>query len=142
MRNHVSKLRFRFSRWTAIPALALAFVISAAASDDDLRLRAELEPPKEWGKAEGDAEWRKDSDGRLRFRVDVEDVREDGDGTVLVKRDGVVVFHAKIKIDDGQGRLELDSDDYEKVPKLEKDDEVIVKDEDEEKVLTGTLEKD
>lgn len=134
------------AKGVALAAFVGAFsAVTAMASDDDVRLRAELKATDEGDDAEGDAEWRKQEDGkydRIRFRVDVQDVERDGTGTVAVRRDGDVVFQGEIKIDDGQGRLELDTDDGDKVPNLQEGDVVEVADRKDVVVLTGTLKKD
>lgn len=124
------KLASRFQAALAIAVLTLgaATVVSASSKNTETRLRTRLAGAAIQGKTpEGNAEFRSDSRGRTSFKVEVENVNlPDGTLDVSVQSGGVTTPVGHIKLRAGEGELELNSQDGDTVPTVQKGDMVMV----------------
>ncbi len=142
----------RRSRWMA-STLPIALVVVLAAgtmsqvSAQEVRLEAELVATTADPLASGKAKFEYRAD-RTRFSTEVEDVNIDGQGRVTVTRtttmdDGTVMVDViqddAITIVGGVGDLNLDTRDTQTVNAMQSDDVVKVFNNNDDKILEGTL---
>ena len=124
----------RFQGVLAITVLALAGATFARADHGDnnseTRLRTRLAGAAIQGKTpEGNAEFRSDSKGRMRFKVEVENVNLPASTMldVSVQHNGIKQTVGQIKLSAvGEGELELESQDGDTVPSVQTGDMVTV----------------
>ncbi|RMF54050.1 MAG: hypothetical protein D6746_14925 [Bacteroidetes bacterium] len=126
-----------------------AFVVTEAAGNaaltpvpaalDRVRLEGELSATSTDPLASGKAKYEARTDrNRSRFSTEVEDVSVDGEGEVVVSRDGTELMRATISIVNGFGDLNMSSrrDD---IPEMLSGDLVEVYNADGVLILSGTL---
>jgi hypothetical protein len=130
------------TKWNALAVLALAALLLALpaalpARDggrDEVRLQAALDPTDAAPGASGEARFESRTD-RRELRVDVDNVDAD-EADVFVNG----YFIGLIVLDEeGSGRLELRTEDGDRVPQLQAGDEVEVTDDLGTLLLTGVL---
>ncbi|WP_457652693.1 hypothetical protein [Rhodocaloribacter sp.] len=129
---------FVVSQSAAKAALAQA-PVHVSGNDNRVRLEVGLNATDADPLASGKAKFESRTDrDRSRFSTEVEDVSLDGDGEVVVSRDGVEVLRATIMIANGFGDLNMDSrrDD---VPAMLEGDLVEVFNADGVLILSATL---
>ncbi len=113
-----------------------AVALSRQAPSDvmQIRLQAKLSGSKQNPLASGNAKWEKRA-RRLKFSVEVEDVKSSGKHEVLV--DGITVGTVMVK--DGIGDLNLDTEFGQRVPQMKAGQRVHVLNPSGIIILNGTL---
>lgn len=104
--------------------------------DDDDRMEVRLSAETVDARASGKAKYEVDG-SRKKFSTEVEDVSVDGDGEVIVYRGAAVIFQGAIRIQDGVGDLNRDTEDGHTVPSMREDDRVEVYNANGALILTG-----
>jgi hypothetical protein len=115
-------------------AVAAGDVVSTAAA----RLRANLRATAADPRASGHSDF-ESVGARRKFSTEVEDVSTDGQGRVVVTRSGQTVLSRAIRIRNGFGDLNLDTQNGQQVPVMRSGDLVRVANPAGVVILQGTL---
>ncbi len=109
---------------------------SDGSDDDEARMEAGLAAEAVNALASGKAKYEVDG-SRQKFSTEVEDVSVDGNGQVIVYRGAELIFEGAIRIQNGIGDLNRDTENGNTIPAIQAGDRVEVSNSDGVLILTG-----